>query len=329
MASYRRRYRRFRKYRRFYRRYKRPVSYARRYINSSSRSQVRVRVATDMIWQTNAGPSTAVAAITPLATGDQTDGTSIALHSSPLYRQYCALYDEAKIIGMKVNIATVTPVGTVTVPSLTFHTSWDRHKYYNEDLPTIAQLRANSSHMQTIALNNNVAKITRSIWASDLLEHATWFQTKLKIGAQDSYHNDQYEHAGNNFQPFHPSLNWYVTVNGIGAAATVALTFAFSIVYYVAFRNPKFGGAGGGRSTALLDSVRGVPYDGDDADGDTDMLLDADDGIEGAAAAASVTLPDDAGPALLSKRQLSSASDQRHAGKAPKAKVVRIVPKNS
>lgn len=327
MAYRRGRYRRYRKYRRFYRRYKRPVSYARRYINASSRSQVRVRVSADMIWQTNARPSTGVVAITPLATGDATYGTSIALHSSALYRQYCALYDEAKIIGMKVNIATVTPVGTVTVPSLTFHTSWDRHKYYNEDLPTIDQLRANSSHMQTIALNNNVAKITRSIYASDLMEHATWFQTKINIGGQDSYHNAQYEHAGNNFQPFHPSLNWYVTVNGLADGTTVALTFAFSVVYYVAFRNPKYGGAGGGRATQLLDSVRGVTYEPDADDGDDVMMLpDAD--MDAAAAASASADVDTSGPGLLSKRQLSAASDQRHAGKAPKAKIIRVAPKN-
>ena len=281
---YRRRYRRYKKYRRFYRRFGRAFGkYTRKYVNGSTRSQVRVKCTQQVVTTLTTdypNGNTPIKRIEPLARADLAR-TEWYLYGIPLFRHYCDLYDEMKIIGCKINISVITPIGTSTHPALTFHCCWDRHCYDKEPLPTKDDIIRAATHTQTVAVNNNVAKITRSLYASDLLENATWIQTKYGVTNHPDpatnpnyYYNIAYEAASANFSAFHPAFIWYCTLENEPAQSTI--TFSVSVVYYVAFRGPKFGQAAQAANAA---KIVAIPDDGGDMndDGDADASGDVDD----------------------------------------------------
>lgn len=107
-----RRYRRYRKYRRFYRSYRRGYTpYSRKYVNASSRSSVRMKTVVDATSSYTAGHGASatgatVGTIFPL----MGNNISLSAANSPLYRTYCSLYEECKIIGCKVSVAVVSEV---------------------------------------------------------------------------------------------------------------------------------------------------------------------------------------------------------------------------
>ena len=114
MAFYGRRFRRYRRYKRFYRRYGRygRRSYARRYVNGSSRSSVRIKTSVEsnltMSSGTSAGPG-AVKEISPYLNSAADDQTKCSALRSPLYRTYCSLYEEDCLISSAVIAASVDP----------------------------------------------------------------------------------------------------------------------------------------------------------------------------------------------------------------------------
>lgn len=244
MPAYRfggRRYRRYRKYRRFYRRYFRR-GYSRRYVNSSSRSSVRMKTSVTSLIQCTAGygnnaTDAVVYRISPLL------GTNAVLSAahSPLFRTYCNLYEEMKLVGCKVSLSVVSAVGSADLPSLQIYTAWDRKYGYGEAVPTVDQLKNSSSYNVATALNNNVAKLTRSCYAGDLIEKATWFDSTLDTSA-NGYTNLAWKAAAANPNMFHPSFAFTLVSPSRPSSASVDVSI--SITYYCAFRNPRYGGTG-------------------------------------------------------------------------------------
>lgn len=221
-----------RSFRRFYRR-----SYGRRFINSSSRSSIRMKCTQTLSSTLAAGygdgaTSAVVTRIRPY---------SNAAHSvtqNPLYQAYLNLYEETKMIGMKVNLSVTSQVGGTDTPSLQIYTSWDRRHGYGEVQPSVVAIKGAATSTVATALNNNVAKLTRSLYASDLIEKAQWHDSTLTAGGEDQ----AWVTAALNPNFFCPSFFMFFNSPSLGAAHDI--NYTLSITYYVAFRNPKFGGSG-------------------------------------------------------------------------------------
>lgn len=306
--GYRRRWRIGRRYRRrLYRR-----SYARRFVNGSSRSSLRMKCSSTVSYHAPSGHGGDLGTVAHLRPYDAGDG---ALVSNPLYKAYRNLYEETKLIGMKVQLNVTSVVGNATLPSLEIYTAWDRRQGRGEADPLPTELKALATSNVATALNNNVAKVTRSIYASDLMEKAQWHDSEPRSAVDDT--DDAWYVAAKNPNFFCPAF--FFCFGSPSLAADTQVNYTVSVTYYVAFRNPKYGGSASSKDLP----ARSVTFAGDDDDADEgDDMLDGDlariesyryepDEPAGAARAA-------ADPAPLERRQRSAASQA--AGDRPAAK---------
>ena len=182
-----------------------------------------------------------------------------------LYQAYANLYEETKLIGMKVQLAVTSVIGNATLPSLQIYTAWDRRKGRGEPMPTADQIKAMATSNVATALNNNVAKITRSIYASDLMEKAQWHDSSIDA----SYNDEAWYTAGLNPNFFCPAFYFCFCSPSLAASTTV--NYTISVTYYVAFRNPKYGGSSSAKDLPTKDV--NIPDDDDDL-GDAEIDLD-------------------------------------------------------
>ena len=302
-----RRYKRYRKYRRFYRRYSRP--YSRRYVNASSRSSIRMKCAitTTNVYLAGYGNDATDATmnvIEPYFKANEANPFSAA--NSPLYLAYCNLYEQVKILGVKVAMAVISPVGGADIPSLQIYTAWDRERGFNEDGWTAEQIKGASTNAISTCINNNVAKLSRSCWASDLMEKSTWIDTEMDVN--DYNINLAWKHAGINCNMFHPGLWFYFNCPSLGQNKQVNVSV--SVTYYMAFRNPKYGGAANADARLVDLGPRTLDAGGDvDGDGDMDVvMLDGHDADDDMPARASATLPD--APASRSVANLRAVQER-------------------
>lgn len=259
---------RYRKYRRFYKRYRR--SYARRYVNASSRSSIRCKCVVTGTGSLHSGYENTLGSdvfrIIPLGTTSATN--PVTLVSSPLFVAYQNLYEEMKIIGYRVTVSVNDQIGNSTLPSLQIYTAWDRrHGYGEADLTPTEVKNAATSNVAT-ALNNNVAKLSRSIYASDLIEKAQWMDsTAAPAGNIASWVT-----AGANPNMFCPAFYMCFGSPALNVNTQVAnVKFSVSVTYYVAFRNPRFGGSSSSKDLPAKEVT--WPVEDDDDDGD-DMVIE-------------------------------------------------------
>lgn len=264
----RRRYGRYRRgYRRTFRRYFR--RYSRKFINGSSKSTVRVKIPMhdyDSFNQAAGAVGTSTGLICPFLAS--------TVRSSPLnsglYQTYCNLYDEVKCIGMKIKINVTSQVGGQDIPSLQIYTAFDRRRGQNDDIPTYNTMKTFSTFQVATAVNNSVAKLTRSIYASDLLEKAQWHDCSLATNAGTTT-DAAYVASGDNPNFFVPGFYLAFAVPGLGAGVGATVNCTYDIMYYFAFRNPKWGGAAG-NSKLEIESVEGTRRNlSPDGDDDVDM----------------------------------------------------------
>ena len=182
MARYYRRYRRYRP-RRYVRRWFRRRF--RRYVNGSSKSTIRVKCNQTVSVAQNAGYGDDGTSAVVYALNPYYHLSPAALVNNALYQNYVRLYEETKMIGMKLEIAVTSPIGGADTPSLQLYTCFDRRHGYGELAPTVDGIKKSSSSIVSTALNNNVAKIVRSIYASDLIEKAQWHDSELDGNGDD------------------------------------------------------------------------------------------------------------------------------------------------
>lgn len=271
MAYYGRRYRRYRKYRRFYRRYRRrgAFNYARKYVNASSRSNIRMKTSVTATATINAGYGESnTGAVVGLFNTLAGNNDKLSAANSPLYQTYCSLYEECKVVGLKVSLAVASAIGGADVPSLQIYTAWDRKHGSGEAEMTASDIKNASTYNVATALNNNVAKISRSLFASDLMEKATWFDATLD--SSHNYRNEAWTTASTNPNMFCPAFFYFF--NCPTKAAVQAISFSMSVTYYFAFRNPRYGG-GAAAKVADLGARALVPDEGGDMDDDGPMVL--------------------------------------------------------
>lgn len=196
--------------------------------------------------------------------------TTENLTSNPLFLAYHNLYDEMKMIGMKVNISVTDVIGNSTLPSLQIYTAWDRRHGYNEPNPNSAQIKAMSTMNVATALNNNVAKISRSIYASDLIEKAQWLDTDLD---SSTGYVVAWKDAAKNPNFFSPAFYMAFGSPSLAQATEVAsVHFNVQVTYYMAFRCPKYGGASASKDLPVKE-VELLDEAGLDDD-DDDMLIE-------------------------------------------------------
>ena len=178
---------------------------------------------------------------------------SASVLNSSLYLKYTELYEEVKCIGMKIKLNVVTPIGTSDVPSLQIMNTFDRRyglgydtanqQFVFEDLPNAAQLISSSNYNCVTAINNSIAKIERSIYASDLLEKAQWHDStcaNFTVGGSNVLADRAVIAAAMNPNFFHP-IFWFCFAIPNAGAVSKTITFTCDITYYFAFRNPKYG----------------------------------------------------------------------------------------
>lgn len=335
MAYYRRR-RYFRRRRRYGRRRFRR-SYARRYVNASSRSSIRMKCVVTGSGTLKSGYgetlSDSAFRIIPLAAAISATNP-VPVTASPLFSAYRNLYEEMKLIGMKVAISVTDQIGGSTLPSLQIYTAWDRRHGSTEADFTPAEIKDSASSNVATALNNNVAKLSRSIYASDLIEKAQWFDSS-PVGASDAS-VASWVSATANPNMFSPAFYMVFGSPSLNAGSEVAsVHFSISVTYYVAFRNPRYGGSGG--------STKELPVKGSSLTATDDLRTQVPEGwlsvydflvndleyspafalqrvhdriaaeqagvmLDGPAGAAAEASEDVSAPAELGKRQRSNAS---------------------
>lgn len=328
MAYYRRYRRRFRGRRRYgRRRYRR--SYARRYVNASSRSSIRMKCVVTGQGTLKSGYGDTLSdpmQILPFSIKDATN--IVPAGESPLYMAYVNLYEEVKLIGMKIQVSITDQIGGSTLPSLQIYTAWDRRHGRGEGIFTSAEIKNAATSNVATALNNNVAKISRSIYASDLIEKAQWVDSSTMNGTVDKTNAAWYA-AGVNPNFFCPAFFMCFGSPSLNAGSEVAsVHYSLSVTYYVAFRNPRYGGSAGaskelpakGASLVATDDLRSqVPakylylydfmVDTLHVSREESLARCLEKAAEDVAPAPAMEDGDDVeGPAELGKRQRSNAS---------------------
>lgn len=268
-SRYRRRYSRYRRrygYRRLgYRRtgYRRVTTSG----SVSSRSRVRVRVQAEQLVTLTVpagGLNSNVATSVPWAdwSNQNTPGSlNCAAVSSPLYQAYTKLFDQVKCDGVISKVAVTTPVGSSnsSVPALQIVTAYDRNGNFREasQIALNAQgalvsspvtydevLEASGSVVRS-ALNNSVAKLSRSCWASDIQERTTFHDCTLDDYIEDGNNDSAYGTASNNVNFFSPLLYVGFHLPTTAPQQNLDISFILSQTYYFTFRNPKYGASSG------------------------------------------------------------------------------------
>lgn len=335
-TRYRRRwYGRYYRRRRYYRR-----SYGRRFANGSSKSRVRIKVPVQFNVSLNvpANSNTSnVLTICPFFdNGTATAGTLSeaavrgGLTNSQLFINYGNLYDSFKVDGMKVGVAITSHVGAGAgaFPSLAIYTAWDR-KFERSDFtlanqyPTVANLKTSSSFQPSTAVNNSITKLKRSCYASDIFEkasfidcHAATLATQMIAGvANQSLTAFTSSDAGSIAYPaFCPCFMMGVdTGSSIDSANARPVNLVVEVMYYVTFRNPKFGGASASSKGDDIAIPRSIAMDDEDADldheDDDDLLELAAEAVAAAPKRAThskvVSATDDIGPLAAGKKRHS------------------------
>ena len=280
-------------------------------MNGSSRSQVRLKVpvSTTMSWVQQA--NTVGTNIPSICAFDPSTSWSSPLNSG-LYRTYCDLYDEVKCIGMKVKINVSSQVGGSDIPSLQIYTAFDRRHGSGEASPNFNDLRTYSTSAVATAVNNSVAKLERSIYASDLLENAQWHDCSLTKTGEDPnfvYTDAAYVAAGANPNFFVPTM--FIAMAVPNKTELVTVNGTVDVMYYFAFRNPKYGGA----STSAARAAVAARVAGSD-------VMDSDDGDFPPVDELYAESQSQSVPVVVRGKSASTSS------RAPQAKRARVMPLN-
>lgn len=235
--------------------------------------------------------------------------------ASDLYKAYSNLYDEVRLIGMKVTVAVTDVVGNATTPSLQIYTAFDRRHGSGEAAVSGHQLKAFATSQCATAVNNNIAKIVRSIYAQDLIEKIQYVDSDHWTTADQMQNaNTAWVVAGRNPNFFCPSFHLAFGCPTLDGSALHDIHYSLGITYYCAFRNPKYGGAAYAErsmdsKSMTLPDVESLDGDADAEPGGDDAMADADgDGDVDAQAAVRSRSASTAAAATVSKKRKKNES---------------------
>jgi len=301
--KYRRRYgRRYSRYRRYgaYSRYRRRRSGTSS--TASSRGRIRVRVPVQQVVTLTVAANSIdsnVLTSSPFYRDASTAPLAVAAAvNMPLYAAYGNLYDQVKCDGVVTTLSVVSPIGASAgaLSALQVIVAYDRQGTKNEvtndaSLPsaiTVGQLFSYSSAVARSAINNSVAKMTRSCWASDLQERTMFHDSTIfgTSGGTRVYDHDFYSNAA--------KVGYFAPLTMIGvrlpAAPTAAVTVQLLLeqTYYFTFRQPKFGGDPSATANTRMASIPVMSQRSDTRRLDTEGDMDDAGGLDDEDAAAAV-----------------------------------------
>ena len=264
---YGRRYSRYRRYSASYSRYRRRRSGTSS--TATSRGRIRVRVPVQQVLSISVPANSLdseVVTSSPwvrLLAGDQPHGCCAAVQT-PLYNAYANLYDQVKCDGVVTRFSILTAIGGTTMPAVQVVMAYDRYGNFNEvsfDVATAAgvttaQIFNFSSASVVSAINNSVAKTSRSCWASDIQERTTFHDCTV-----DTVGSSNYMFCDRDFSSSRSKIGYFSPLTLIGlrlSAAPAEETTVSALIeqtYYFTFRNPKYGGS----SSVSAASVQFIP----------------------------------------------------------------------
>lgn len=294
----RRRYgRRYSRYRRSYSRYRRRRSGTSSAASSRGRIRVRVPVQQVVTLTVPAGATDSnVLTSSPYYrnTGIAPSAVAAAVNM-PLYAAYTRLYDQVKCDGVVSSLSVVSPIGQAGVASaLQLIVAYDRTGTRTEVTNpagaaaiTVGSLFSYSSSVARSAINNSVAKMTRSCWASDIQERTTFHDCTIASNAQGTeVYDSDFGSNANKVGYFAPLTLVGFRIPAVAPQNDLAVTVLIEQTYYFTFRNPKFGGDPGAAASTRMSSIPVVNQRSDTRvlDGEADM--DDAGGLDDEAAAA-------------------------------------------
>lgn len=276
--KYRRRYgRRWSRYRRYgaYSRYRRRRSGTSS--TASNRGRIRVRVPVQRVISVPVASGSFDSSIVTSSPWYQTREAAIpqtpngvcGAVSSPLYRAYTGLYDQVKCDGVVSRISIVTAIGSA-IPAVQVVTAYDRMGTRDEVLnadanstTTVASLFDFSSASIVSAINNSVAKTSRSCWASDIQERTVFHDCTVTQPVTSGVNAGFFSDVSFNSSPEHVGYFSPLTMIGLRLAAAPSADTTIQILleqtYYFTFRNPKYGGSATSTAVTRVANVDGVP----------------------------------------------------------------------
>lgn len=251
------RYKRYR-YRRKPWKYRKRKWYRRNRIASSrSRLSVRIPVSTLITLTIPANVNfSRTAAFSPFVKSSKTTADTqgseeaglvcIGAVRSRLYEAYTGLFDEVKCDGMKVKMAIAGGVGAAAGYVLNIGTAVDRKTTLDElesERPDMTEMRDYAGYVERTYIDNSVAKCTRSLWASDLLDKTAFIDQNLQQDSSMADNTIYYEATTDTTTPpmFNPVI-WLAVGVGNTTAAPRNVVMHVNCVFYMTFRSPKYGG---------------------------------------------------------------------------------------
>lgn len=203
------------------------------------------------------------------------------------------MYDQVKVDGFKLNFSITSGIGPGgTFPSLTVYTAVDRKLAQNDfaesqtsepansHYPVASELRNSSSYLASVALNNSVTKMVRSCYASDLFEKASFADASYHVASLkvNNVASQNVRCLSATDPAFVPCMFFAVdTGSSKDTQNSRDCNVVIEIIYYLTFRNPKYGGAASVSRTIAIPRGPIFPDDDDDMDGDDGVMDDAGD----------------------------------------------------
>lgn len=299
MARFRRYFRR-RYGRRAYLRYRRVRRRYRRIANGSSRSRCRVKMQQRLTFETavpaNANYPQTCLSLASFYNNQTSTGTAAGamiggVFNHELFFTYAQLYSQFRLEGMKVNFAVTNPIGSggdfsnlsvyCNVERATgaddFNGAYDPNNPTRPHYPLPLELVHSANTPVAMAVNNSITRFQRQVWASDILERASFVDvaTETVNKTINGTGGQTTEQLFDDNPPFSPTIFFTVATSDTRNTNRI-VKFLVDVTYYVQFRNPKY--AAGMDSVAKAGSrILPAPAGAVDMDAGDDM----DDGDDG------------------------------------------------
>ena len=285
---YGRRYSRYRRYGAYsrYRRRRSGTSSA-----ASSRGRIRVRVPVQQLVTLTVPAQSVdsdVLTSSPYIHGGTAPPRGVAgAVAQRLYTAYVGLYDQVKCDGVVSNLSVVTPIGGAGgLNAIQVVMAYDRcgtqNEVNNEGITT-SQLFNYSSSVARSAINNSVAKMSRSCWASDIQER-TVFHDSTVAASNTAVWDRDFSSNATKVGYFAPLLMLGVRLAAAAPESATTVQVLLEQVYYFTFRQPKYGGDPS--ATANLRSVPALNLRRDARSLDREANMDDAGGLDDEAAQA-------------------------------------------
>lgn len=275
----------YRKYRSY--RGKRYGSYSRRYGGAASSAALARRVTRsaqagtrkvvvniprtfDSTFSINAGEYTSsVIKIRPTATG-------VDLSTLPYmdtYEAYSRLYDECRIVGVKMKFLFGDPLGTLRY--FTLYTAVDRKTMWGNpqsgtsEAMTAAEVIGGSSVIKTDFSVEKSLITYRSVWASNANEKSVFWDTGIAVDGTTTARSI----PGLIYNPvcFHPTI-YAVLQAGAAPSSAGTVSFRLNIEWILEFRNPKLSIPSTAAKSTEAVVMRGPAFG-------TDTVIESIDGV--------------------------------------------------